>query len=103
MGRYSHLIRCGNRPARGLDSFDPSLLFPTPLAIFSEVFYVRSAEVGDSGLAPVTKSKFTQQSFPIHRGRLFILDMQYNIKIGEPFRTFIHITLQNTITAINHT
>jgi len=69
--------------ARGSGSFDPSLLFPTPLAIFGEVFYVRTAEVGDSGLAPIMKSKFTQQSLPIHRRSLLFLDIQYDIKTGK--------------------
>jgi len=47
-------------PPTQLDSFDPSLLFPTPLAIFGEVFYIRTAEVGNPGLTPVMESKFTQ-------------------------------------------
>jgi len=53
------LVGSNPTPAQ-LDSFDPSLLFPTPLAIFGEVFYVRTTEVGDSGLTPIMKSKFTQ-------------------------------------------
>jgi hypothetical protein len=51
-----------------LDCFGSPLLFPTPLAIFSEVSYIRTTQVGDFGLAPLMKSKFTQQSLPIHKG-----------------------------------
>jgi len=63
-------------PPAQSDSFDPFLLFPTPLAIFGEIFYVRTAEVSDSGLAPVMKSKFTQKPLPIHKGHLLIRDVQ---------------------------
>ena len=90
-------------PARELGSFDPSLLFPTPLAIFGEVFYIRTAEVGDSGLTPVMKFKFTQQSLPNHRGRQPLLNIQHDIKIEEPFRTFMRITLKNTNYSNNQT
>jgi len=102
--RYLHgSVGSNPTPARELGSFDPSLLFPTPLAIFGEVFYIRTAEVGDSGLTPVMKFKFTQQSLPNHRGRQLLLNIQHDIKIEEPFRTFMRITLQNTNYSNNQT